>query len=151
MPADGVDPETFTPGRLYLPHAAKAFVLAGNAKFTLVSEATGARFTYRTRKADGSPMWFVNVLTAPSLYTYMGVIGETTPLRHTQKSKINAKAASAVAFKWFWGHMILRAELPPKLQFWHEGKCGRCNRSLTDPVSIARGLGPTCAEFSIAE
>jgi hypothetical protein len=30
------------------------------------------------------------------------------------------------------------------LEFWHEGRCGRCGRRLTVPDSIASGYGPEC-------
>jgi hypothetical protein len=29
----------------------------------------------------------------------------------------------------------------------HTGKCGRCGRKLTDPQSIARGIGPDCLGY----
>ena len=32
------------------------------------------------------------------------------------------------------------------LEVWHEGRCGRCNRALTVPESIASGIGPECAK-----
>jgi len=30
------------------------------------------------------------------------------------------------------------------LNFFHEGKCGKCGRKLTTPESIKNGFGPTC-------
>jgi hypothetical protein len=36
-------------------------------------------------------------------------------------------------------------DVPPGYTIEHCGRCGRCGHPLTDPVSIARGLGPTCA------
>jgi len=32
------------------------------------------------------------------------------------------------------------------LEIWHEGRCGRCNRKLTVPASIALGIGPECGQ-----
>lgn len=29
-------------------------------------------------------------------------------------------------------------------EFWHSGRCSKCGRELTDPVSIENGLGPVC-------
>ena len=34
------------------PDQAKAFLLAGNARMTVVSKATGTRFTYRVRRCS---------------------------------------------------------------------------------------------------
>ncbi|HEY1187923.1 MAG TPA: DUF6011 domain-containing protein [Gemmata sp.] len=33
----------------------------------------------------------------------------------------------------------------------HDGRCARCRRQLTDPVSIDRGIGPDCYEMMCAE
>ena len=35
--------------------------------------------------------------------------------------------------------------IPAFDRFWHQNKCAHCGRPLTDPESIARGLGPICA------
>ena len=34
--------------------------------------------------------------------------------------------------------------LPPSLTAMEESRCGRCGHELTDPESIARGIGPDC-------
>lgn len=48
-------------------------------------------------------------------------------------------------FEWALEHV--RREMPMAAGFTlgHAGRCGACGRELTDPESIARGLGPTCA------
>jgi hypothetical protein len=33
------------------------------------------------------------------------------------------------------------------LEVWHDGRCGRCHRQLTDPVSIETGFGPECIKI----
>jgi len=62
-----------------------AFALAGNARFTLTSLKSGARFTYKVSKAKAKPgdtkepPWFVAVLSGPdntSDYEYLGCLWE---------------------------------------------------------------------------
>jgi len=133
---------------------ARAYALAGNARLTLLSTKTGVRFTYRVRAKDvaqhvNDRLYFVSVLTGSdneSDYTYLGIIcdGATTYRRGT-KSTIGWEAPSAKAFAYFWEN-VTAGILPTQLEVWHEGSCGRCGRPLTDPESIARGIGPVCAE-----
>lgn len=143
--------------------AARKFLLAGDARVTLVSQKTGTRFTFRVRakgvlkgEAPEAP-WFVSLLTGRennSDYTYLGTIFEDLlthdpkgygGYRHSDKSRVSPEASSIKGFVWAWRY-IVRGELPPGCEVWHEGRCGRCGRALTVPSSIAMGLGPECAE-----
>jgi hypothetical protein len=133
------------------PAVTIAFMLAGNAHVTFQSRRTGTRFTYRIRAAkpsiaDGGrlPPHFVAVLTGPDHYEYLGCIFDRKMYAHGRKSRIASDAPSAIAFSWVWKHLS-GGEMHPELGVWHEGRCGRCNRRLTDPASIASGLGPVCA------
>jgi hypothetical protein len=126
----------------------RRFILAGRAVFTLVSEKSGARFTFRVRtaKEDDDSRHFVEVLTGPNNtddFTYLGTIFNGARYAHGRKSRIGVDASSAKAFAWAWS-FLARDVAPPSCQFWHEGTCGRCNRPLTDPTSIETGLGPVC-------
>lgn len=123
----------------------KAFALAGNARLTLVSAVTGTRFTYRIRKGSRDGAWFVGVLTGAdneSDYAKLGMIASEA-FRTFAKVNIGPDAPSFKAFAWAWGH-IAKGNIPPTLAVYHEGRCGRCARPLTDPVSIESGLGPEC-------
>lgn len=126
------------------------FATAGNARLTIVSKATGARFTYRLRSSEDGKVTFVGLLTGSdneSAFTYIGVIkGESRTYTRTAKVKISEDAPSIKAFTFFWRHLIERQHLHEGLEVWHEGRCGRCARVLTVPESIARGIGPDCAE-----
>ncbi len=128
-----------------------AFVLAGNARFTVVSKVTGKRFTFRvqTSKAPSAApgVFFVSVLTGScneSDYTFLGTIFGGKRFVHGRRSKIGQGAPSAKAFAWFWAALSVRAVVPATCEVWHEGRCGKCGRALTDPESIAMGLGPKC-------
>lgn len=127
--------------------AIKRFVLGGNARFTLVSGKTGTRFTYRVRASECGRFRWVNLLTGPdndSSYEFLGTIFEDGSYRHGKRSRVAGEAPSAVAFQWFFD-VVASGMVPSTLEFWHEGRCGRCGRVLTVPESIATGFGPECA------
>lgn len=129
-------------------HAAREFILGGNARVTIRSRKTGARFSYRVRKAQDGEIYFVSVLTGSdneSDYTYIGTLTRGHSFHHGKRAKIQDSAPSVVAFKWFWTELHFNAEaLPEKVEIFHEGRCGRCARALTVPESIESGFGPEC-------
>jgi len=124
------------------------FLNAGRARFTLVSKATGNRFTYRVRAAKDGRIFFVSLMTGPDnerSFTYLGTLTpDGRSYRHGVRSPIAEDAPRARAFAWFHAAAIVRGDLS-RVEFWHEGKCGRCGRTLTVPESIERGIGPECA------
>jgi hypothetical protein len=122
------------------------FILGGNATVTFESKSTGARFTYRVRVSEDGSIHFVSVLTGENNetdYAYLGTIRGAV-FNHGKKSKIGADAPSAKAFAWAFP-ALAGGKMPTGLNVWHEGRCGRCNRKLTVPESIASGFGPECA------
>lgn len=133
------------------------YVFAGNSKFTVVGRTT--RYTYRVKRADPTPgkegqePWFVSLLTGSDNmydYSYMGIVPphDKLFLKATQKSVIRDGAPPFDGFSWLLRRMFFagREPFPEHVEFWHEGVCGRCGRTLTVPESIARGIGPECAE-----
>jgi hypothetical protein len=128
----------------------RTFLTAGRAVFTLTSSRTGTSFTYKIKQGEpmGSRpgMLFASVLTGPDNtadYTYMGVIYVSGPYlecRQTARSRIAVDSPSFDALNWFFRHIG-----DARVQFRHEGRCGRCGRALTVPSSIDSGLGPECA------
>lgn len=136
------------------PEFRRNYILGGDATVTIVSKRSGDRFTYnikRARARDGqdeaSLPFFVSVLTGPNNredYEFLGTIFADGRYRRSAKSKVSASAPSAVAWAWTWEH--LEGALADRVEVWHEGRCSRCGRPLTDPESIERGLGPICAE-----
>jgi len=121
-----------------------SFMKAGKAVFTLVSEKTGKRFTYRVKKHKKSEsLYFVGVLSGQDNvndYTYMGsIFGKQ--FRLTRNSKVGPEAPSFIAFTWFINHLD---NLPSTLKVYHENRCGRCGRALTVPESVVNGFGPEC-------
>lgn len=129
--------------------ARRRLLLAGEAHITLRSQRTGQRFTYRIRRPKATSPHFVAVLRGPgndsdASYAFLGSIFDRSIFRHGTKSRIGRDAPSARAFNWA-AQRILNMEPTPEMEFWHEGRCCRCGRLLTDPESITRGLGPICA------
>lgn len=136
-------------GRLTTAEAMRSFALAGNATLTIRSEKTDARFTYRIQACKDQTakgLSFVSLLSGPDNegdYSYLGTIRDGR-FFHGKKSRVSAVAPSVVGFAYFMGHLAID-QTPPRLECWHEGRCGRCGRKLTVPESVERGIGPECA------
>jgi hypothetical protein len=127
-----------------------SFALAGNAIFTVRSEKTQNRFTFKIEKSDGNgpASHFVSVLTGPQNttdYTFVGSVFDGQRYFHGKRSRISPNAASAVAAKWVCEKVLAGTEMKG-VEVWHEGRCGRCARPLTTPESIQLGIGPECAK-----
>lgn len=161
-------PDNYAYGQLRGRDTIRNYVLGGNATFTIVSKSTGRRFTYRVKSApkDRNQNWstnnqnrdlfFVSVLIGgdnESSYSYMGelrrnpnsVSGHRYFYSHGRKAKIAPDAKSVQGFIWFILQMESDKPFEHQMEFWHEGKCGRCGRKLTVPESIEAGIGPECA------
>lgn len=149
-------------GQLTDRNAILQFVKAGNATLTVVSKATGTRFTFQFQQPKHptpgrTAPTFCKVLVGPdnkSNYIYVGTMWpESTPApneaqvyRHDSKSRIGKDAPSVKALIWF-----ITSALHPssplaleKCEVWHEGRCGRCGAKLTVPASVSQGYGPEC-------
>jgi len=144
-------------GQIRNPDDALSFILAGNATVTLRSVRTENRFTFKVKqakdRATGRPvdgLFFVALMNGPDNETnfqYLGTIRNGV-YALGRKSRITANAVSHKAFDWFWQNMR-HADCFDLIECWHEGRCGHCNRKLTVPESIERGIGPECAKSHI--
>jgi len=134
----------------------KQFALAGRAIFT-VSNPQGERYTFRIDrlaedkcKPGQEPPYFAKFLTGSNNetdYSYLGMLTPQMELRATAKSPANAATAHKPFRVLAWALHVLagRKPLPEGYTMLHEGRCGRCGRTLTVPESIESGLGPECA------
>ena len=120
------------------------FMFAGNSTATFVNTKTDNRFTFKLKQKKDSNLFFVSVLTSPDVYTYIGTV-INGQFKHGRKSKINKDAQSVRVFEYVFKN-LLSASLPEFIEVWHEGRCGKCGRTLTVPSSIATGLGPECVK-----
>lgn len=131
----------------------RTFVLAGNARLTLVSGRTGARYTFRVRRADeerdGRRPWFVSTLIGQNNDTDFAFIATVHDRVAPLEERLSVRRGGSVedvrvkAFA-FLLRCLDGGALPASFEVWHEGRCGRCARVLTVPSSIESGFGPEC-------
>lgn len=121
---------------------ALTFIFAGNSIFTVVNSKTKNRFTFKVKKSKDGSLYFVSVLSG-SDYTYLGTISGNS-YKHGKKSIVSKDAQSVKVFDYVLTKLNSNT-LPEFVEVWHEGKCGKCGRTLTVPASILTGIGPECA------
>ena len=131
----------------------REFVLAGRAVFT-VANAGGKHYTFRVshKEASGTyaETWFVSLLTGPdntSDFTYLGMLTDRGLVRLTAKSQYNDESQPVRVLRWALQIIWWAGNLPEGYSIHHEGRCGRCGRTLTTPESIEAGFGPECLEI----
>ena len=121
------------------------------AVVTLKSEVTGNHFTYKVKKHEEKPLYFVSVLAEgensnDNAYKYLGLIicdDNTNKFILTKASKASNKSKSFLAFKYVYDKLVNDVNIKD-VSIYHEGVCGKCGRKLTTPDSIERGFGPVC-------
>lgn len=139
------------PGVLADPAARLAFVLAGNATFTVLNPQTEKRFTFKVkqgkkRKPHPDNPHFVSVLTGPDNehdYEFIGTVFDRRRFQPSRRSAMPQTAPSVAAFAWIWERIAASRDIAPAV-LYHEGHCGRCGRLLTVPESVSSGIGPEC-------
>lgn len=134
--------------RITDPAIALSFVTAGKSTFTVRSLKTGAHLTFKVKKSKKptGPSHFVTARDDADgfgSFSYLGVLWNGADFNHGVRSLLPHDGVYANTARWLFDH-LKRNELPAKVEFWHEGRCGRCGRPLTDPTSISSGLGPEC-------
>jgi hypothetical protein len=126
------------------------FILAGNALFTVRSLKTGVRFTFKVQEhKETAGLFFVKVLCGTDNENDYRMIGKirNNEFSLTQKAReagLSYDTPSVIAFGWVLRNLIAKND-NFGVEIWHEGRCGRCGRTLTVPESIELGLGPECA------
>lgn len=120
---------------------ARSYLLAGRAVVTFRNSETGNRFTFKVSAHESGSPWFVRILRGSEGDDFLGTIFDDGGFRHGRNSPISRDAPSARTFAWLWAHID---RLPETIEVWHEGRCLRCGRALTDPESIRAGYGPIC-------
>lgn len=119
------------------------FIFAGKSYVTFLNTESGNRFTYKIEKSKSDDIYFASVLTNPGKYTFIGTFFTSKNLIHSPKSKINSSAQSVKVLDYVISQ-LKKEKLPPIIEIYHEGRCGKCGDRLTVPLSIERGYGPSC-------
>lgn len=124
----------------------ETFVLAGKATFTLESQKTGNRYTYKVNQCNDKPtLYFVSLLTGANNetdYNYLGIIDKGN-FRLTAKSKLKADSTPVKAFNFLISKLHKINQIKD-LNIYHAGYCAKCGRKLTTPESIKSGFGAKC-------
>ena len=138
---------------------ALSFIFAGKAIVTMTSAKTDTHFTFKVTRAEDGGAFFVKLLTGPDNswngnWKYIGYLKavdgvpilaldgvRTSGLIAGRKG--NSCAPSFKALSWALAHLG-RDSIPSDLTIQHNDTCGHCGRELTDPISVAIGLGPVC-------
>jgi len=118
------------------------FILGGKSFVTFLNTKTDNRFTFKVTKHKRDDIYFVNVLTGPGSYTFIGTIKDYI-YRHSKKSHIPSDDQSVKVFQYMI-NKLNQNDLPEFIEIYHDGKCGKCRRQLTVPQSISTGIGPEC-------
>jgi len=121
------------------------FLYAGRAVLT-VSNNKGQHYTFQVKQAkdwNQNTRYFVSLRTGEN-YTYLGMFSSDT-LYPTKASKMRKNSTPFKVFNFAVRIINGVQELPAGYKIQHEGKCGKCGKPLTNPVSIETGIGPTCA------
>ena len=126
------------------PERILPFFLAGRALFTLRSKETDNRFTYKIRRNRKERDLFFIMIRVGHEYRCIATYKELHGLRIVQKNQTPEVEVGTRAIIYTMSK-VLRNNPDPRVEVWHEGRCGKCGRVLTVPESLSDGLGPECS------
>jgi hypothetical protein len=128
------------------PEFVKSFILGGKAVFTAVSKVTGKHITFRVKRINDpyTEKYFVMVRTHAG-WEYQFMLKKNS-IEYVLTSRETEKLFTvyAKAFKFIVNNYLNAYNPCENLVIKHEGKCCKCGRPLTDPVSIEYGMGTKC-------
>ena len=128
------------------PSAASTYLASGKGKFTLVGK--DSRYTFQENSSDDKKLIFIKLLVGSNNeadYQYIGYMKEEgSEFKLNAGKKGNANHPAYKALNWYINCLKRAPEKASQATFYHEGRCGRCGRTLTTPESIKAGFGPEC-------
>ena len=124
------------------------FIFSGKAVVTLTSAKTDTHFTFKINVGNDNDVFFVKHLFGPNNawngdWAYLGFIPTDERNKLVAGRKGKRGAPSFLALDWALAHLAA-GRIPDALTIQHDDVCGRCGKELTDPISVATGLGPIC-------
>ncbi len=131
----------------------KDFVLGGHAVFTVQNDTTGEHRTYKVKVSKPNPRfpnpaYFVGLLSGPdnvNSYQYIGMLNaDNGAVTLTRNSRMTDDCKAVKGIRWTLAKIWNNLPIPDGIQIRHEGRCGCCGRTLTEPESLDRGIGPIC-------
>lgn len=132
------------------------FFSGGYAIFT-VANPENRHYTYKIRTPkDKKDTFFVHLLTSNDntdwgSWVYLGMfLPGTHRVVMTKASKMNMESLPVKVLNWVLQKIYMNETLPNGYRVYHEGRCCRCGRRLTDPASIEVGMGPDCRERDVS-
>lgn len=122
------------------------FLLGGNSWFSVKNITTGNHMSYKVVLSNKSqkPIYFVKAKNE-----FIGTLFDKNKFVYSKKSDLSIDSPEVKGFAFVFYHLIKKT-LPKNVEIWHNGKCGRCGKPLTDPESVARGIGKHCLEASLS-
>jgi hypothetical protein len=134
-----------------LPEISRDFIFAGRAAFS-VSNAQDEHFTFKVRGRDGewqgrkTRSYFLSIKASGGRfpYRYIGIVNADGTIKSTAKSEFLPNTKEYKIAAWALSAVVNGKLIPAGYHIRHLGKCGRCSRTLSDPQSIERGIGPEC-------
>ena len=123
------------------------YVLAGRAVVTMKNKVSGSSimFSVERKSVDAvrpENVWFVKVVDTE--YRYLGLYNGLKLVR-TKASEYAEDSVEFQAFSILVDRYINAFHPHPALEVYHNGCCGKCGRTLTNPESLTTGMGPICS------
>lgn len=131
----------------------KEFILGGDARFTILQEATektpSYQVKYRVKNNGSNTCWFVStelffdddLFTDGRKLTYQGYLKRDLSFNIGAKGVEDYNQKAIRGLLWVLNHPD---NLPSIVHIFHHGRCSVCGRKLTDAKSLRCGIGPTC-------
>ena len=116
------------------------------AIFTVKSLTTNKDYTYRISRKEYNGRWFTFVKVEKGYlnFTYLGSYFKGGLFK--KRDRVETPAAKAIGFVLDKVEKGKTEWLDTKLEVSHEGSCLVCGKTLTDAVSIEKGIGPVCSK-----
>ena len=119
-----------------------------NATITILNKESGSHRTFRiktVRKGKLQGKQIVEVLVGPdNEASYQGFGFANEAEISVWRSKQSMKPVAALIEHCLG---IKKAKFSDKFEMQYSKNCCRCNRKLTTPESIAKGIGPECEKM----